>query len=61
METYWNEGLVWHTNMAAYNMADVTSGENALFLSEAAQYCRKVNIVCIWLSQEFKRIVISQA
>ena len=66
METYWNKRLVL-ANMAAVslfwntNMANVTSCENALFLSEAAEYCRKVNIVCIWLSQEFKRIVISQA
>ena len=43
------------------NMADVKSCEEALFLSEAAEYCRKVNVVYIWLSQEFKRIVISLA
>ena len=44
METYWDKGMVWNTNMAAIssfwntNMADVTSCENALLLSEVAEY-----------------------
>ena len=44
METYWDKGLVWNTNMAAIslfwntNMADVTSCENALLLSEVAEF-----------------------
>ena len=43
------------------NMADLKSCEKAVFLSEAAEYYREVNVVYICLSQEFKRIVISQA